>query len=165
MKRAIAALAVGAVLVGGSIRAGAQSGRSALEGVWQVQELSFAKSPAYPVNKPVGTLIFAGSHYSLMYVGNSARPAGGVAGWEETATAEQIRAVWGPFTANAGTFQVSGDTLNMRPSVAKNPGAMTSDNLLEHTFTLNGDTLVLTATKNRNRPVANPFTLRLTRAK
>ena len=165
MKRVIAALAVGAVLVGGSVWVGAQSGRSALEGVWHLQDMSYPKPSTYPINKPVGMAIFAGTHYSLMYVVNGGRPPLGLPGGEATATADQLRAVWGPFTANAGTFQVAGNTLTRRPSVAKNPGVMATGNFMEDTFTLNGDTLVLTAVKDRNGPSVNPSTLRLTRVK
>jgi hypothetical protein len=33
--------------------------------------------------------------------------------------------MWQPFTANAGTYEVSGSTLTLRVSVAKNVSAMT----------------------------------------
>jgi len=50
-------------------------------------------------------------------------------------------------------------------TVAKCPAAMASGKFVDQTFTLNGDTLVLTQVRNQAGPIANPATVRLTRAK
>ena len=43
-----------------------------------------------------------------------------------TASADQLRAVWGPFVGEAGTFEVNGtNAITMQATVAKNPAAMT----------------------------------------
>jgi hypothetical protein len=142
----------------------AQAGRSPVEGAWEIQNITYAKPPANPVTKPTGMVIFSGNHYSIVFLTNSVRqefPQGGVA----RASADQHRAVWGPLTANSGTFQVSGSTLTTRAKVAKNTFAMASGAFQESTFTLKGDTLTLISTRNDQGAVANPQTLQLVRAK
>jgi Lipocalin-like domain len=109
-------------------------------------------------------VIFSGGHYSLMFVTNSARPD--LPGPEiANATADQLRAVWGPLTANSGTFQVSGNTLTTRSRVAKNTFVMASGAIQEFTFTVKGDTLTLSVAKGVAGVPPNPYTLHLVRAK
>ena len=154
----------GLCFVGVVALSGQAAGRTSVEGVWEVRNITFAKPPANPVNKPTGLVIFSGNHYSMMFVTNSARPNLPQAEFAK-ATADQVRAVWGPFTANSGTFQISGTTLTTRATVAKNPGPMAPGAFGENTFKLEGDTLTLTQTRNNNGPAANPQTLHLIRAK
>ena len=40
------------------------------------------------------------------------------------ATADELRATWGPLLANAGTYEVSGDLITIHPFVAKIPVVM-----------------------------------------
>jgi len=165
MKRVAAVVAVSlAVVFGAFTWVGAQSA-SPVDGAWVLQDRSFAKPPDNTPTKPMGLLLFAGGHYSLMTVQNSARPNFGQGGQNE-ATADQLRAVWGPFTANAGRFTVTGNTIHLGPRVvAKNPGAMAADAFNELTFTVNGDNLVLTQVRTQNGPNENPQTFRYTRAR
>jgi|KBSMisStandDraft_5_1062788.scaffolds.fasta_scaffold145506_3 hypothetical protein len=153
-----------AVIVAAAGWLNAQSKPSPLEGAWSVQSISFAKPPAEAPNKPTGLFLFVGNHYSGQILNNSTRPDFGQGGGDK-ATADQFRAVWGPFASNGGTFTISGSTIRFVRTIAKNPGVMAAGNWAENTFTLNGDTLVLTTTRNNTGPVANPQTLRLTRAK
>jgi hypothetical protein len=78
-------------------------------------------------------------------------------------TADELLAAWGPFTAASGTYQISGDTLTMRPSVAKNPQVMAPGNFLLNTFKIERKTLTLTRTRNGETPVANPRTITFTK--
>jgi hypothetical protein len=153
-----------AIVVGAAGWVNAQSKPSPLEGAWSIQQITFAKPPANPPNKPTGLILFVGNHYSTQFVADSSRPNFGEGGADK-ATADQLRAIWGPLTSNGGTFTVSGNTIRTVATVAKNPAVMAGGNWNEMTFTLNGDTLVLTSTRNNNGPVANPQTIRLTRAK
>jgi hypothetical protein len=163
--RLIGALVVGGVMsVGASVWVGAQSNRSVVEGAWVLQDLSYAKPPTVRLNKPIGLVVFTGNHYSQVILRDSGtRPEVGPEG--ATATVEQLRAAWGPLVAQAGTFQISGNTLTVRPSVAKGMTVMTQGSFSEQTFTLKGDTLVLVSTRNQAGPSTNPQTMRLTRAK
>jgi hypothetical protein len=79
------------------------------------------------------------------------------------ATADELRQVWGPVVAEAGRYETSGNTLTMRPVVAKNPAAMTPDAVFTYSYHLVGDTLWLTPQRNRNGAVANPPTIKLAR--
>jgi hypothetical protein len=160
--RLVAALAMTTLCVA-LVGVSAQSGRSPLEGAWELQNVTFAKpDPTNPVTKPIGMIIFSGTNYSIVYVTNSIRtPLPG----DGTATADQLRDIWGPLVANAGTFQVSGNTLTTRAKVAKNPRAMAPGAFGEFTFAIKGDTLTVTAVKNDQGPVANPGTLQYVRAK
>jgi Lipocalin-like domain len=157
-----AAIAVSVVVIVGAW-GNAQTSSGALDGAWEVQEITFAQ-PGLPVNKPAGLYLFTGKHYALLQVADTARPSLTVAE-EANATADQLRAVWGPFQANAGTFEISGTTLTTRPTVAKNPVTMSAGFFNEFSFTLNGDTLLLTQVKSRLGAFPNPATVRLTRVK
>ena len=42
-----------------------------------------------------------------------------------SASADQLRAAWGPFVGEAGTFEVNGNEITMQAAVSKNPSAMT----------------------------------------
>jgi hypothetical protein len=165
MRRTVRLVGVGfAIVVGMATWANAQSKASPLEGAWTIQQITYARPPANPPNKPTGLILFVGNHYSNQHVNDSSRPPFGEGGAAK-ATADQLRAVWGGVTSNGGTFTVSGNTIRFVATVAKNPAVMAAGAWGESTFTLNGDTLVLTATRNNNGPEANPQTLRLTRAK
>ena len=153
-----------AIVIGAAGWVNAQSKPSPLEGAWSIQQITFAKPPANPPNKPTGLLLFVGNHYSSQFVADSSRPNFGEGGAAK-ATADQLRAIWGPLTSNGGTFTVSGNTIRYVATVAKNPNVMAAGNWFEDTFTLNGDTLVLTSARSNTGAIANPSTVRLTRAK
>jgi hypothetical protein len=140
------------------------AGASTLEGAWAVQDVTYAKPPAIPENKPAGQVQFHGRHYSMVILHDSARPNFGQGG-EASGSADQLRAIWGPLQANAGTFTVTGNTIRLTRNVAKNPDVMAAGNFGEHSFTLTGETLVMTETRTNAGPVANPRTMRLRRVK
>ena len=80
------------------------------------------------------------------------------------ATADQLRAVWGPFVAEAGTYELSSDgAITMRPIAAKNPAVMGSGVFIVYSYKLEGDKLLLTQQRNQSGPFTYPFTLRLVR--
>jgi hypothetical protein len=72
---------------------------------------------------------------------------------------------WGPFAADAGTYQVSGTEVTLRPIVAKNPAAMAQDGrfFVTYTYRIEGNTLSLTQKGNQNGPLA-PVVTKLIRA-
>jgi hypothetical protein len=63
----------------------------------------------------------------------------------------------------AGTYEISGKTITMRPIAAKNPAAMVPGAFTTWSFTLTGNTLVITAEGNQNGPVVNPVTVKAVR--
>ena len=55
------------------------------------------------------------------------------------------------------------NVITMHPIIAKNPAAMAPDVSMIYSYKFEGDTLTVTAQRDRNGPVANPFTVKLVR--
>jgi hypothetical protein len=132
-----------------------------LEGAWRHIEgrnadgSLIATSPGYH--------LFVDGHVALVRVNvTEPRPALPAAG---TGTVEQLNAVYGPFAAQHGTYEVSGQTLTTRLLVTKNPAGMTGNSFTTQTYRIRGDTLWLTQVANQNGPIANPTTGKYVRAR
>src|SRR5215813_8737736 len=153
LKPAVIVLALGALFLlprhDGIVRASADN---PLEGVWQVRDVG--GQPA------AGGYIFTGKHYSMM-VATTDRPQ-----IDDTskATADELRAMWGPMAANAGTYDVSGNLVTIRPIVAKIPVVMKPGANEVYAFRIEGNTLSFTQQRNaRGVTVQNASTTRLMR--
>jgi hypothetical protein len=157
----IAALSLG--LLTGS-RAGAQSTRASIEGVWRIVEAAVTGPAARTISfaeRPNLTMITA-RHYSRVEVQADGPRA--ILTDVAKATADELRAVWGPFVAEAGTYEVTpGNSITMRPIASKNPAVMGPGVFITYAYKLDGNTLSLTQQRNQNGPFANPFTLKLVR--
>jgi len=80
------------------------------------------------------------------------------------ATADELRAMWGPMAANAGTYDVSGNLVTIRPIVAKIPLVMKPGANEVYAFRVEGNTLSLTQQRNaRGVAVQNAATTRVMR--
>jgi hypothetical protein len=135
---------------------------AAVQGVWRTREV-VVPGVAGRTFKPTATLaIFHGRHYSRVEVhAEQPRP---LLGNPADASADQLRAVWGPFVAEAGTFEVSGsEVITMRATVAKNPAAMRDGAASVYTYRRQGDTLTLTEVRTPAGPSAQRVTVTLTR--
>jgi hypothetical protein len=64
------------------------------------------------------------------------------------ATAEELRAIWGPLLANAGTYEVSGDLITIHPLVAKIPVVMKPGANEVYRFRIEGKMLTLRQVRN-----------------
>ena len=141
-----------------------QSKAQSIQGVWRVVEATTtgpgARTLAF-ADRPNLTIITA-RHYSRVEVqADGPRP---VLTDVAKATADELRAVWGPFVGEAGTYEVtSGNLLTVRPVVSKNPAVMGPGVFITYSYRLEGDTMWLTQQRNQNGPFPNPFTLKLTR--
>src|SRR4029453_13806447 len=100
--------------------------KPSLQGVWRAVEVTVTNPNPPPNARPKGThtnlqpnlLIFTAKHYSVIAdTAVEPRPTTPVKE-EGKPTVEELQARWGPFTANAGTYEVSGDTLTTNPVVA-----------------------------------------------
>ena len=154
---------VGLALIGGmSATSSAQDSKAALQGVWQTVEVVVPGSPAHTY-KPESTLaIFHGRHYTRVEV-HSEQPRPALAD-QAHASADQLREVWGPFVAEAGTFEVSGsNTITMHAMVAKNPAAMTANASSVYTYRREGDFLTLTEVRTPAGPASMAITIKLAR--
>jgi hypothetical protein len=157
------ALGLGIAVAAATRGAAAQSPVPALDGAWRVVEVEVTGPGARTVESPQpGLLLFAGRHYSYTFVTSDGPrpplPAG-------PATAEDLATAWNPFTANAGTFEVSGATMTRRPLVAKSPDAMAPGAYNQYSFRLSADTLWITTTATEAGPVRNPSTVRFHRVR
>ena len=135
-----------------------------IQGVWRITEVTTTGPNAAKNSSPQPSLyIFTARHYSLIRInGKDTRPDM-PQGEQSKATAAQLLAVWGPLTAQAGTYEVAGGKLTTRPTVAKNTFAMASGAFLTASYKLDGKTLTITSERNAAGPVANPITWTLTR--
>jgi hypothetical protein len=134
----------------------------AFQGVWRTLEVVVPGAPVRTF-RPESTLaIFQGRHFSRVEVpAEQPRPT---LMDPTTASADEIRAVWGPFVGEAGTFELSGNhTITMQATVAKNPAAMKKGATSVYTYRREGDLLTLTQIRTHAGPSPNPITVKLTR--
>lgn len=134
-----------------------------LQGVWKVTEVTTTGPNASTNKNPQpGLYIFMNQYYSVLEVsGDKPRPDY-PRDWDK-ATASQVWDVVGPFSANAGTYEVKGSEVTRRPMVAKNPAVMAGDWFFTNSFVIEGNTLTLVGKANKNGPTQNPTTVKLTR--
>jgi hypothetical protein len=135
-----------------------------LQGVWRVVDVVTTGPSASANSQPQpGLYLFTAKHYSIMRV--TARTPRPEVQDPTKATAAELLAVWGNqgFIANAGTYDVTGGDLTIRPFVAKNPGVMKPGSFTTFSYKIDGGMLSLTNTRNNDGPIANPTTLKLTR--
>ena len=145
---------------------GVVSGQSAqgLQGAWQITEINITAPPARTINfaEPRANLIvFTGRHYSRVEV-QSEKPRPVLADASK-ATADELRATWGPFVAEAGTYEVTGSAVTMHPIASKNPAVMGPGIFITYTFNISGNTMTLTQNRNQAGPFPNPFTIKAIR--
>jgi hypothetical protein len=160
--RVILAAAVGVVGVYGIVGM-AQKSTSPVTGVWRVAEVTTTGQNARKVTAPQpGLYIFTSGHYAIETVNtDSARPD---LPPPDKRTDKQIADAFGPFTANAGSYEVKGNEVTFKIEVAKNPATMRAGSFQISTFRLEGkNTLLLTTKANNDGPAQNPFTTKLTR--
>ncbi len=158
------AAAIAAVVLATSAGVGGQSKSGSLQGVWQTVEITIAgptpRTIAFADPRPNLTIITA-RHYSRTEV-QSEGPRPIIADVAK-ATADELRTTWGPFVGEAGTYEVSGTTLTMRPLASKNPAAMVAGAFIVYTYKLDGNTLWVAQERNQNGPYPTPATFKLVR--
>lgn len=145
-------------------QAAAQPTRRSIQGVWRVEEATIAGPAARTISfaeRPNLTII-TDKYYSRVEVqADGPRP---VLTDPAKASADQLRAVWGPVVSEAGMYEITSDgVITMRPIASKNPAVMGPGVFIAYSFKLEGDRLMLTQQRNQNGPFPNPFTLRLIR--
>lgn len=142
----------------------AQSGRPSIQGVWHVVEATITGPGARTIafaDRPNLTII-TDKHYTRVEIqADGPRP---VLADVAKASADELRAVWGPVVAEAGTYELTaGGLITMRPIASKNPAVMGPSVFLTYSYKLEGNTLSLTQQRNQSGPFSNPFTLKLVR--
>jgi hypothetical protein len=157
----LASLSVGLLTSQGTAQ---QSTRESIQGVWRVVEATISGPGARTIafaDRPNLTIITA-RHYSRVEVqSDGPRP---ILADVAKASADELRAAWGPFVSEAGTYEVTpGSLITMRPIASKNPAVMGQGVFITYSYKLDGDTLSLTQQRNQNGPFVNPFALKLVR--
>jgi Lipocalin-like domain len=157
----LAALSAGVIASHGIA---AQTTRPTMQGVWRIVEATIggAGGRTIPFGERPNLTIITAKHYSRVEVqSDGPRP---LLADVAKATADELRAAWGPFVSEAGTYEVTdGRLITMRPIASKNPAIMGAGVFITYAYTLDANTLSLTQQRNQNGPIANPFTLKLTR--
>jgi hypothetical protein len=161
VQRLVLATVTACLLAG---HATAQTTRRSIQGVWRVEAATITGPSARTISfaeRPNLTII-TDKYYSRSEVqADGARPT---LADPAKATADELRAVWGPFVGEAGTYELTSDnTITMRPTVSKNPAVMGPGVFIVYSYKLEGDRLLLTQQRNQNGPFSNPFTLRFVR--
>lgn len=152
-------LAVGLLTVGAS----AQTPGGNLQGVWKVVEVKTTGPNASTNSNPQpGMYIFTAKHYSSLRV-TSDQPRPNQPADTSKATAAELMAVWNPFAANAGAYELAGGTLTQYPTVAKNPAVMATGAKNVFSVKLESNNLWMTSVSNTTGPVTNPSTIKLVR--
>ena len=141
-----------------------QSKSESIQGVWQAVEVTMtgptSRTITIPEPRP-NLVILTARHYSRVQVdAEGPRP---VLADVTKAGADELRAVWGPFVGETGTYEITGNVITMRPIAAKNPAAMAPGAFNTWSYRLAGDTLWVTAKENQNGPIANPVTVKAVR--
>ena len=108
---------------------------SPLEGAWQLDPEQSGQAALY---------LFTPTRYSMVLAATG-RPD--IADMSK-ATADEVRAIWGPLLANAGTYEVSGDLITIHPIVAKIPVVMKPGANEVYRFRIEGRTLTLRQVRN-----------------
>jgi len=146
------------------ISAAAQSKTGTVQGVWQTVELTITGPGARTITLPeplANLTIFSGKHYTRVEV-QTEKPRPALA-TPASATADELRAAWGPFVAEAGTFEVAANTITMRPIASKNPAIMGPGIVITYSFKIEGKTMWVTQVRNQEGPFPNPYTAKLVR--
>jgi len=158
-------IALAAVVLLGSVGLDGQVQRASMQGVWRVAEVTIAGAKPQTIvfgeSRPNLTIISA-KHYSRVEVqSDGPRP---VPADIAKATADELRAVWGPFVAEAGTYEFTGaDVVTMKPIASKSPAAMAPGAFIVYGFKQDGDTIWLTQQKNQGGSFNNPVSFKLVR--
>jgi hypothetical protein len=126
-----------------SVRAAATE----LQGAWQVTD------------GRAGLYIFAGTHYSMMAATTNRPDITDLT----MASRDDLLALYGPMLGNAGSYEINGNMVTIRPIVAKIPVVMKPGAYEVYEFHVDGTTLTLTQRRNVRGPVENGATTKLQR--
>jgi hypothetical protein len=149
LKRILVTIVVGMSLLTASAPRILIAAENPLQGAWQVNASSGM----------AGIFIFSGTHYSMM----AASPGRPEITDLSKATADEVRALYGPMMGNAGVYEIAGNMVTIRPVVAKFPVVMKPGAYEVYEFKIENNTLTLTQRRNVRGPVERGTVWMLTR--
>jgi hypothetical protein len=159
-KSLLVVLAIGLITSRG---AAGQTKRASIQGVWQVVQVTVTGPDARTINPTQPNLtIFTARHYSRVEVHSDGPRLVPVD--IAKASGDELRAAWGPFVGEAGTYEATeGNVMTLRPVAAKNPSVTAPGSFITYSYRVDGDTLWVTQQRNQNGPFANPVTIKAVR--
>ena len=163
-RRTLAGGTLAAIALASSVAVIARQGNSpSIVGVWRVSEVTFTGPNARKLTNPQpGLRIFTQRHYSINEV-TAEKPRPELPDAPAQGTDKQLAEAFGPFTGQAGTYEIRGNEITTRPIAAKSPNTMRPRNFATSTIAVDGKTLTITGKSSPAGPIANPTTIRLTR--
>jgi len=140
-------IAIALCFLGGTAVATPLLAQSELNGVWSIAEVSGHNAEGDWEWNPVqpSLYIFMDGYYSMAQVnGSEPRPLMPDGTTWDNMTEDQLRSVCSTavFSANSGTYEVSGSSLTTRPMVAKWPNFMEGGSA-SYTYSMETDMLTL----------------------
>jgi hypothetical protein len=140
----------------------AQTPAPRLAGAWRVLQVTGDSSGKRITRRAQpGLYIFTERHYSITRVeGSTPRPDFPA---NLRRTADSYRDVWGPFIAQAGTYEVKGGFISTRPFVSKNPASMRPGIFSTLRWRIVADTLWLAPIANNEGPIPGGAIVKLLR--
>ena len=134
-----------------------------VQGVWSLTEIT-STGPGGSTQKmsQPSMYLFTKKHYSVIYVSRS-EPRPQITDISK-ANADELRDVFvNSFIANAGTYELKGGKLTMRPMVAKSPAFMEPGTFVTTSIKIDGNVMTLVSDSSNNGPAPNPTTFKLKR--
>ena len=145
--------------------------KPSIQGVWRTVEVTVTNPNPAPGLRARGTytdlqpslLIFTAKHYSTT-TDTAVKPRP-TTPFKVAAkpTAEEMQSQWGPFAANAGTYELTGTSLTRRATVAKNPANQNGKIATRSTIKFDGNNLWITTTEGPTGKVEYPTTIKYVR--
>lgn len=141
MKKTIALMVAILASVSFSGRAQQRPAQASIQGVWRVVEQTINDRTLKDKELGVGFHIYTEGYFAA--VRESDVPPRPNVEDVTKATAGQLLAVWGPFVAQLGTYEITGDRIVHRTLVAKNPDNQSGTGGPGQRIRFEGNTLVL----------------------
>jgi len=129
-------------------------------GAWRLDEIKTSDGKAAKFTQP-NIYLFTKGHFSIIRVeGDKPRSTDS---WTTMSPEQVIDTYIKQFSASGGTYEMNGNTLTMKTTIAKSPGFMARANWISHTVKIDGQTMTLAGTATNEGPIKNPQILTLTR--
>ena len=131
-------------------------------GAWRLDEIKTtgADVKSGKFSQP-NMYLFTKGHFSIIRIeGDKPRSTDN---WTTMTPDQVIDTFIKQFTASGGTYDMKGDTLTMKTTIAKSPGFMARANWIAYTVKIDGQTMTLTGTATNEGPIKNPQIMTLTR--
>ena len=141
--------------------------QQSIQGVWQAVKITTTgPAPARStIREPRPNLtVITGKHYTRVE-DQSEKPRAVLAD-PAKASADELRAVWGPFSPKPDTYELNDrrQSITMWPIVSKIAGAVMGPGVfITYSLKREGNTMWVTQQRNQNGPFADPFTIKVVR--